>query len=309
MIWVEIVSRSGQVLARQRCAGPELRIGRSYRSDVIIDDPTVAPDHLRVTQSEDGAIVVEAAGASSPFAVRGERRERSLVDGDTVLHIGHTYLRLRDETYAVPAAAVIAAAKPRWIALSAVIVALLLINGLLIWLNEVAEPKFSHDAGTMGAIVAALAIWSGLWALVSRIFVGATRFPRHLGIAAAAFLAYTIYTLLAEETAFSLSSAAIAGDFESGLWVVLGVACFFHLQTIAPNRKWLKAGVIGVLVVAGIAVQVAGRLEQLTNGQQPAIARTILPPAFRLAHAKSEDQFFAAVDALQPELDADRKTP
>jgi hypothetical protein len=309
VIWVEILARSGQVVARHRCAGPELRVGRSYQSDVIVDDPTVEPDHLRVTQSDDGAILVAATNAGSPFAIHGERRERGLVDGDTVLRIGHSYLRIRDETYAVPAAAVIAEVKPRWIALSMLVVVPLLINGLLIWLNEVAEPKFSRDAAPMVALIGAVVLWSGLWALVSRIFIGAARFPRHLGIAAGAFLVYTVYTILAQETAFSLSSAAIAGNLESGLWVVLGVACFLHLQTIAPSRPWLKAGIIGVLVIAGIAVQISGRLEQLTNGQQPTIARTIFPPAFRLAQAKSEDQFFAAVDALQPKLDADRKTP
>ena len=55
VIWVEILTRSGsQVAARHRCAGPALRIGRSYQSDVIVDDPAVAPDHLHVTQGEDG---------------------------------------------------------------------------------------------------------------------------------------------------------------------------------------------------------------------------------------------------------------
>jgi len=120
VIWVEILSRGGQVVARHRCAGPELRIGRSYQSDVIIDDPAVAPDHLHVTRGEDGAILVVAASANSPFAIHGERRERDLVDGDTVLRIGHTSLRIRDETYAVPAAAGIVEPKPLWFALSLV---------------------------------------------------------------------------------------------------------------------------------------------------------------------------------------------
>ncbi len=311
VIWVEILTRGGQVTARYRCAGPELRIGRSYRNDVIIDDPTVAPYHLRVTQGDDGAILVEAApvdtgGESSAFTIRGERRERSLVDGNTVLRIGHTSLRIRDETFAVPAAAVVVEPKPRWIELGALIAAALAINGLTIWLNETAEPKFSRDVAAMAALAGAVLLWSGLWALISRIFAGASRFPRHLGIAAGAFLVYSIYTILAEVAAFSLSSAAIAGNLEAGLWVVLGVACFLHLQAIAPTRPWLKAGAVALLVVAGIIVQVTNHLEQLKTGLQPSIARTNFPPAFRLARAESEDQFFAAVGALREKLEADR---
>lgn len=307
MIWIEILTRSGQVAARHHCAGPALRIGRSYQSDVIIDDPAVAPDHLRVTQSDDGAILVEAASTASPFTIHGEPRERSLVDGDTVLRIGHTSLRIRDESYAVPAAAaVIAEPKPRWIELGVLIVVALLLNGATLWLNEIAEPKFSRYVAGMVGLGAAVLLWSGLWALVSRIFAGAARFPRHLAIASGAFLVYTVYTILAEALAFSLSSGPIFGNVATGFGVILGVACFLHLQVIAPSHAPVKAGIIAVLVVAGIAAQLANRAEQVKNGAQPYIAETTFPPAFRLAGPKSGDQFFAAVDGLREKLDADR---
>jgi hypothetical protein len=307
MIWVEILTRGGQVASRQRCAGPTLRIGRSYQSDIIIDDPTVAPDHLRVTQSDDGAITVEAISEATPFLIKGDRHERSLVDGDMVLRIGHTSLRIRDETYTVPAASLVVEAKPRWIELSALVVVALLINGLTLWLNEISEPRVSRYVAGMVGLGAAVLLWSGLWGLVSRIFAGASRFPRHLAIAAGAFLLYTIYTIVAEALAFSLSSGVVFGNVAAGFWVFLGIACFLHLQVIAPSHAWVKAGVLAVLVLAGIAAQLANHSEQLKNGAQPAIAETTFPPAFRLAHAQSADQFFTAVDALRDKLDADRQ--
>jgi hypothetical protein len=307
VIWIEILSRGGQVIARHRCAGSELRIGRSYHSDVIIDDPTVAPDHLRVTQGDDGAILAEATSEATAFTIKGERRERSLVDGDTVLRIGHTSLRIRDETYPVPAAASVVEPKTRWIELSALIIVALLINGATLWLNEISEPRLSRYVAGMVGLGAAVLLWSGLWALVSRIFAGAARFPRHLGIAAGAFLVYTIYSILAGFLAFSLSSGLISGNVATGFWVVLGVACFLHLQVIAPSHAWVKAGIIAVLVIAGIAAQLANRSEQLKNGAQPSIAETTFPPTFRLARAHSAEQFFTAVDGLREELDADRK--
>lgn len=307
VIWIEILTRSGQVVARHRCSGPALRIGRSYQSDVIVDDPAVAPDHLRVTQSDDGAIVVEAAGDGGGFSIRGEQRERSLVDGDTILRIGQTFLRVRDETYAVPAAVVIAEPTPRWIELTALIIVALLLNGVILWLDETAEPRFSRYVTGIVGLAGVVLLWSGLWALVSRIFAGAARFPRHLGIAAGAFLVYTIYTILAQALAFSLSSGTIAGNIPIGFGVVLGIACFLHLQVIAPTYAPVKAGIIALLVLAGIAAQFANRAEQLRNGAQPSIAQTTFPPAFRLARAKDEAQFFAAVDGLREKLDADRK--
>ena len=284
-----------------------LRIGRSYRNDVIIDDPAVAPDHLRIVQGEDGAILVEAVSESGGFAIDGERRDRSLIDGDTVLRIGHTSLRLRDEDYAVPAAAMVAEQKPRWVELGALILVALLINGATLWLNETSEPKLSRYVAGMVGLGAVVLIWSGLWGVVSRIFAGAARFPRHLAIAAGAFLFYTVYSILAEALAFSLSSGVIFGNVGTGFWVVLGAACFLHLQVIAPSHALLKAGIVAILVLAGIAAQLANRFEQLKTGAQPSIARTSFPPAFRLARAESEDQFFAAVDALRAKLEADRK--
>jgi hypothetical protein len=307
MIWVEILSRGGQVVSRHRCTGPEFRIGRSYHNDVIIDDPTVAPDHLRVTQGADGAILVEAVSEATPFLVKGDRHERSLVDGDMVLRIGHTALRLRDESYAVPAATLVVETKPRWIELASLVVIALLINGLTLWLNEISEPRLSRYVAGMVGLGAAVLLWSGLWALVSRIFVGAARFPRHLGIAAGAFLVYTLYTILAEALAFSLSSGVIFGNVAAGFWIVLGIACFLHLQVIAPTHAAIKAGIIAILVLAGIAAQLANHAEQLKNGAQPSIAETTFPPALRLARAQSADQFFTAVDNLREKLDADRK--
>jgi pSer/pThr/pTyr-binding forkhead associated (FHA) protein len=57
MIWVEILSRHRDIAARFRIAAPEARIGRGYDNDVIIDDPYVAAQHLRVFRDEAGQLV------------------------------------------------------------------------------------------------------------------------------------------------------------------------------------------------------------------------------------------------------------
>ena len=39
VMWVEVLSRHGDVAARERIEGPEARVGRAFDNDVVIDDP------------------------------------------------------------------------------------------------------------------------------------------------------------------------------------------------------------------------------------------------------------------------------
>ncbi|HEY3919663.1 MAG TPA: FHA domain-containing protein [Stellaceae bacterium] len=305
VIWVELLSRHGPVSARFRCTGPEIRIGRSYHNDVVIDDAAVAPEHLRITRAADGAIVAEALDAQS-FALAGERRDRSLIDGDSVLRIGHTLVRVRDADYPVPAEA--PARRPTsWVAVSALIVAALAINGMMLWLDETTEPKATRYIGSIAELAAAALAWAALWAVFSRIFSGQARFSRNLTIGVSGILAYSLYRMLTSGLAFSLSSQAVANYAFGGIWLLLAIVCFLHLHGISPTRPLLKAAILGGLAAGVIGLQLANAFDLANPArQQPIYARTLLPPAFRLARVKSEDGFFAEINSLKAKLDSDR---
>ena len=304
VIWIELLSRHGHVGARFRCAGPEIRIGRSYRNDVVIDDSAVAPEHLRITQGADGAIVAEALEAQS-FSIAGAPRDRSLIDGDTVLRIGHTLLRVRGADYPVPVA--MPARPTSWGTPAALVVVTLVLNGLVLWLDETTEAKATHYTGSIAALAAAVLIWAALWAVFSRIFAGQAHFGRNLTIGVAGVLAYTVYRMLADTLAFAFSSAAIASYAFIGVWLLLGAVCFFHLQSIAATRPVLKIAILGGLAAGVIAFQLANQLDLANPARQQAVyVRTLLPPAFRLTRIKSEDAFVAEIGAMKSKLDADR---
>src|SRR6202035_999762 len=84
MIWIEILSRHRDIAARFRIPGPEARIGRGYDNDVILDDPYVAAQHLRVFRAGPAAARAresQLTDARQPFGrpvtaaagVQGER--------------------------------------------------------------------------------------------------------------------------------------------------------------------------------------------------------------------------------------------
>ena len=48
VMWIELIARDGGVALRQRIDAEEARIGRAFDNDLVVDDPHVAPHHLRV---------------------------------------------------------------------------------------------------------------------------------------------------------------------------------------------------------------------------------------------------------------------
>jgi len=83
-MWIEVLSRNGEVAARERIDTQEARIGRAFDNDVVIDDPHVAPHHLRIIRGEDGELVAEDLGtlnglspSTAPSASRACRWRRS----------------------------------------------------------------------------------------------------------------------------------------------------------------------------------------------------------------------------------------
>ena len=56
VMWIEVMSRHGDVAARSRIDSPEARIGRAFDNDIVVNDPHVAPHHVgRRPASDHGA--------------------------------------------------------------------------------------------------------------------------------------------------------------------------------------------------------------------------------------------------------------
>jgi signal transduction histidine kinase len=98
MIWVEVLSRHHDVLSRHRC-DDDASIGRAYDNDVVLDDPYVAPHHVRLAREADGALYAEDLGTVNGISTgpRARRQSRVPLDGREVLHVGRTLLRVRDD--------------------------------------------------------------------------------------------------------------------------------------------------------------------------------------------------------------------
>jgi hypothetical protein len=310
MIWIEILSRHREVAARFRFAGPEVRIGRGYDNDVIVDDPYVAPSHVRVFRDVDGLLVAEDLGsANGMFLDRGkERRQRIAVEGEHPIRIGQSYLRIREASHPVESERV-AAPHARLMPIMLAVLAgaaIIAIDTFRVWIAQTGEPRASSYLVPPLTIAAVVALWVAVWALLSRIFSGRAHFERNLLVALVGVLAISLYNELAQFAAFALTWRTAASYEYAAMWVIVAAICFFHLREVGPSRLKLKAAAVATLAVLAIALQTLQRSEALYDFGRQNIARQLLPPALRLAPVRDEKVFFAGVERLKAEIDGDR---
>ena len=308
VMWVEVLSRQGDVAVRERIEREEARIGRAFDNDVVVDDPHVAPHHLRVYRGEDGELVAEDLGTvNGLYAEHGARRVAriSLAD-EPVIRIGRTTLRVHDGAHAV------APEKPltpprmhaRW-ALGLAL-AVFAIIGLVNWLSITQEPNARVVLVPFLTLAMGLAVWTGLWALVSRIFAGQSLFVLHLRIALTACIALLVWDQVAHAAAFALAWREM-GDYAGlGAWALLAATCYAHLHAIGPRHMRVAMTLVGALIVAGAAVQYFDRWDQRNDIGQRAGLGELRPPMFRAVPLATTDEFFKRADAVKQRVDQAR---
>lgn len=307
VIWIEILSRHRDVAARHRFAAAEVYIGRGYDNDLVLDDPQIAVNHLRISRAETGELLAEDVGSANGLYLEGDRRrqQRIALDGNTILRIGNVHLRVRDAGHPVPREQPPRPSARLWPVAAALAAAILGMETLSLWLAETGEPKASRYLmpliGTVGIVLA----WTAGWAVLSRIFAGRARFERNLVIALSGLIVFSLYTDFDAFSAFALAWRRPAAYEYVAMWGILGAVCYAHLQALSVRPR-LGAAAVAVVALLAIAVQTLTQSEaRAVFGQQSYLHR-LLPPAVRLAPLQDETAFFAGVEALKSGLDGDR---
>lgn len=308
LMWIEVLSREGHVAVRQRVEGSEARVGRAFDNDVVVDDPHVAPHHVRIFRGDDGALVAEDLGSvNGLYAEHGARRvERVSLASAPGLRIGRTVLRIHDATHAVAPEKPLTQprAHARWAAgLTAALFAIIVVAN---WLDLTTEPSANAILLPLLALATVLAVWAGAWALVSRVFFGQSQFALQLRIAATACVALVVWDQLARTLAYALAWREMTEYSGLGAWAILGAAAVAHLHTIGPRHMRAAQGVVVVLIAAGAGIQYFGKSEVRSLFSQRATLGEVRPPALRLAPPATVDEFLVRVESTRRKVDEAR---
>ncbi|HET7731728.1 MAG TPA: FHA domain-containing protein [Usitatibacter sp.] len=305
VMWIEVLSREGHVASRERIDADEARVGRAFDNDLVVDDPHVAPHHLRIFRGEDGVLVAEDLGTvNGLYPEHGAGRAPRIALGAAPgLRIGRTILRVHDAAHAVAPERPLTPprAHARWALLLALALFALIL--LLNWLDLTTRPTANAVLLPLLALATALVAWSGFWALLSRVFFGQAQFAVQLRIALTAAIAVVLWDQVAETLSFSLAWRDIVEYQGLGAWALLAATCYAHLRSIGPRHMRAASGLIVALVATGAALQYFGKSETRNLFGQRATLGDLRPPAFRVLPAVGADEFFRRAEDTRRRVD------
>ncbi|HET7548106.1 MAG TPA: FHA domain-containing protein [Usitatibacter sp.] len=309
VMWIEVLSRHGEVASRSRIDAPQAHVGRAFDNDVVVDDPHVAPHHLRIVRDADGALVAEDLGSvNGLYAEHGaERVPRLALGGAPGLRIGRTVLRVHDA--ARPVAPEKPLMRPRAHAAWAAGLAIAVVGSLLLveWLAITTERSWNVMLLPIVAFAAFVVVWSGMWALLSHLFFGQARFALQLRIALTGCLAFLLWDQLGEWLAYGLAWRELDDYASFGVWALLAALCYGHLLSIGPRRLPIAMGIIVALLASGAAIQFASKAETRRVVGERATLGELKPPRFRIVAPATPERFLQASDATKRAVDEARK--
>jgi hypothetical protein len=270
---------------------------------------------VRVFRDEAGRLVAEDAGSKNGTFLDRSRtpQARIFIDPDRPIRIGHTFLRIRDTAYAVPAERV-AGGRPQTsrkqtglaVTAAGLAIALLGTESLFLWLAQTSEPRASTYLNSLLFIGAMVLSWVVFWTILSRVFSGQARFAQNFIIGLSGFLLIALDRELGQFAAFAFSwSAVVSYQYVLQSCIIAGV-CFFHLREQGRSHLVFKGAVVVALLASAITIQAVLQSEAVSDFGQQAIVRRLMPPALRLGPVRDEGDFFAEIERLKTGLDRDR---
>ncbi|MCP3138022.1 FHA domain-containing protein [Pyxidicoccus xibeiensis] len=314
VIFLEVLEGDA-VHARHRLERFPASVGRGYGNDVILDDPKVSAEHLRIDRREDGALVLRDVGSHNgtyrvdPWAPLAELE----LTPDTRVAVGDTVLRFRARNHPVEDTVVGPAPtaprprvfeQPRTFALA--LAALLGASVLEAYLTNYGRTDWSELVVSVVIPLALVLLWAGGWSVASRIARRQFHYRSHAAIGSLVLLGAFVLPLLLTLVGFSLAlGSGLSALHHVAFLGLLGWGLFWHLRYVT---RWDPRRLVRVLAVVTLVFGGLSRADELLGNESfsPELdfPRTLLPPAFRLAGTQPVETFFEETDGLVEQVDA-----
>ncbi len=317
IVFAEILDRRGNIRERVKVDSFPATVGRGYANAVIVDDPLISVEHLKLSLDSEGGIVVEDLNTVNGTRLLKSREgiERYTVPsgGEALIRIGQTTLRIRGDDFVVkPAVSARASFGPfgKYIEKSAIVFVIFLaafgIN-VLTFAQTITKKAIGSDlTGMFVGLLILFALWTGFWSFLSRVVIHSFLFMTHLMISSFASVVSLAFFTAIEYFEFLFSAPATAQITRfAGFVVIFSLLLYSHLSVMSElsSRKRMLSS---VLISAGILGMVLlihyTKSKEFSNDLR--FSSVMKPVDPKWVRTVSSDEFFGDLGKLKAKIDA-----
>lgn len=307
--FIETLARNGDVLHRHQVNGLPIRLGRGYDNDFILDDAFAAPRHAVIEAGDDGEMVLRDLGSKNGVVHRGRRHARLPMNGDTVVRIGHTTLRVRPSDFEV-GPEMVDRTRHGWEGALPGLVGILLIGVVAtftVWLNDTQSFQLVRYLQALAYGIGAGLVWAGVWAFANRLFGRHARLGRHLFIFGCGLAAVALYTVVSSMAAYAFSLESLTRYSSHAVIVILAGMLFHHLDTVKPHNSQRFAVTTLILAILASGLTLISNEQRTGQLADSPYMSVVLQPSMRVSPDHGIDEFVGDMNALKAQLDEERK--
>ena len=307
---IDVLDRDGHARMAVPVYAWPVTVGRAIDCDVVLDDVHVAARHATITEDEGGLrlIVGETVNGVRLKGRRLSPQERADLLPDDVFDVGGARLRVRRASDALsPERRLEPEPAGGRLLVVALALAIAAWNAAAQWLNSDPGGRVTDYLPALLGVPVGLAMWSGVWAIGSKLFRHRFDYWPHARIAFSYTLLGSLIGLALPVLAFTLGWAfpsRIAGIAASAvIWAMV----MAHIGLLLPARRMVLTAVMGTLFVVGVGLFLVRNYQVHDRVFTELYVTTLAPPALRLAPTVAATRFIDEARRLKPVLDAHAK--
>ena len=311
LFYVELLTHHGDVKARHAFDAFPITIGRGYDSDLILDDRYIAARHAIVEKSESGELTIADLDSRNGLLFQGKRVKRAVLDGNGIVRLGHTSLRIRSADFAVEPELTDTTVHgwEGWPPAITGIAIISLLSVMSVWLTDTEQFSAVRYLLALALVLSLVTLWCGCWAFANRVIGSHARFGRHIFIVASALLLMELWDTVSVTIAYAYSLEFLTHYGEHVMMAISAGMVFFHLVTINPEHPKRFATLSVVLLFLGSGLILLNNYQREGRLAGELYMSALLPPVLRQSADQPVSKFFNETAILKSKVDRDRLKP
>ena len=298
---LEITSHSGDgAITHRSIEAFPATLGRGYHNDIIIGDPHISAQHVRI-EFDGNDFVIHDLASENGLTVNDKHHKGAkahLKSGD-IVRVGLTDIRIFDPAHPVAAARRLARANPFliflnrpvvvWLSLFSAAAAAIGWKYLDSWTPDIGETL----TGTGISVAIAILVWSALWGVGGRLIRHKSRFRSHVALASMFVVAICAAAILQDYMSFLTNDGIAATASAFLLNAALVIMLLYGALTLATDMPARRRRIWSGFFALGMGIAAVG-LSQLNEGRfdgSPSYSGGLEPYFAELAPAESLDGF------------------